>query len=93
MTHYNRFYRYNRWDPENIFRFPHRICDENAGRGAYCIYSAMMRAGDAPGCCEFGPGTPGFEMRTVNTEAPGCVRENARPGERNRADDTKIERR
>jgi hypothetical protein len=63
LTRCDQFYRRNRCDPEKIFKFSHRIRDENAGRGAYSMYSAAMRAGDAPQCCEFGPGTPGLQMR------------------------------
>jgi hypothetical protein len=46
-----------------------QIRDENVGRGAYCLYSPAMRAGDAPQFCEFGPGTPGLKMRVMNGEA------------------------
>jgi hypothetical protein len=76
LTRCDQFYRCNRWDPEKLFKFSHRIRDENAGRAAYCMYSAAMRAGDAPQCCgrRRGPGTPGLEMCMTDGEARGCVR-------------------
>jgi hypothetical protein len=38
------------------------------------MYTAAMRAGDAPRWCEFGQGTLGLEMRMMNGEVRGCVR-------------------
>jgi hypothetical protein len=38
------------------------------------MYSAAMRAGDAPQCCQRGPGMPGLKMRIMRAEARGCAR-------------------
>jgi hypothetical protein len=71
LTRCNRYYPYNRWDPEKTFKFSHRIRDENDRRAAYSMYSAATRAGDAPRRCEFGPGTLGLKIGTMTTEARG----------------------
>jgi hypothetical protein len=71
---YDRSFRHNLWNPKKIFKLSPRVCDENAGRAAYYMYSAAMRAGDAPQCCELGPGTSGLGTHMVKAKARGGVR-------------------